>query len=89
QTMDLSQKLDELGATRSSLTDQLKDKEAALAALNQRHDALVNELRAALKSSKSKSALQKHVGQALAHDASAAADATGAATTGRPRHTRK
>jgi len=90
QTMDLSQKLDELGAARSSLLDQIKDKESALAALNQRHEALVNELRAALKTSKSKGALQKRVGQALAHDASAgAAETGGSSTASRPRHTRK
>jgi len=90
QTMDLSQKLDELGAARSSLLDQLKDKESALTALNQRHEALVNELRAALKTSKSKGALQKRVGQALAHDASVgAAEAPGSSTATRPRHTRK
>jgi len=86
QTMDLSQKLDELGAARSALADQLKDKEGALAAMGQRHEALVGELRSALRTAKSKSALQKRVGQALARDA--AADA-GSATAARPRPARR
>jgi chromosome segregation ATPase len=83
QTMDLSQKLEEVGAARSTLADQLKDKTSALANLNQRHEALLNELRASIKTAKSKAALQKRISQALSRDASAAVDA-GAQTAARP-----
>jgi hypothetical protein len=78
QSMDLSQKLDEVGAARSTLADQLKDKEGALAGLTQRHEALVTELRAAVKTAKNKGALQKRVSQALARDAAADAGPTAA-----------
>ncbi len=84
QTMDLSQKLEEVGAARSALADQLKDKISALASLTQRHEALLNELRSALKTAKNKGALQKHVSQALSHDASASALDAGAPTAARP-----
>jgi hypothetical protein len=85
QTMDLSQKLEEVGAARSALADQLKDKASALASLNQRHEALLNELRSALKAAKSKPALQKRISQALSKDASASAPEAGAPTATRPR----
>jgi hypothetical protein len=85
QTMDLSQKLEEAGAARSALADQLKDKESALANLTQRHEALLNELRAAVKAAKSKSALQKRVSQAVSKDVTASAAVAGAATATRPR----
>jgi hypothetical protein len=75
QTMDLSQKLEEEGAARAALADQLKDKESALTNLNQRHEALVKDVRAALRSAKNKSALQKQLSQALSKDASADAAA--------------
>jgi peptidoglycan hydrolase CwlO-like protein len=83
QSMDLSQKLDEVTAARTSLADQLKEKESALASLNQRHETLVNELRSALRTAKGK-ALPKRVSQALAHDASASAPVAGAPTATRP-----
>lgn len=84
QSMDLSQKLEEAGAARSSLADQLKDKESALTNLSQRHEALVTELRAALKTAKNKAALQKRISLALSHDASASAPEAGAPTAARP-----
>jgi hypothetical protein len=84
QSMDLSQKLDEVTAARTALADQLKDKEGALASLSQRHEALLNELRAALRTAKNKSALQKRVGQALSRDASASTPDAGAPTAARP-----
>jgi hypothetical protein len=86
QTMDLSQKLEETGAARSALADQLKDKESALANLNQRHDALVKEVRSALRTAKSKSAMQKQLSLALSKDASAD---TAAPTASRPHSHRK
>jgi hypothetical protein len=86
QTMDLSQKLEEAGAARSALAEQLKDKDSALANLNQRHDALVKEVRAALRTAKSKSVMQKQLSQALSKDASAD---TGAPTASRPHSHRK
>jgi hypothetical protein len=85
QTMDLSQKLEEAGAARSALADQFKDKESALANLNQRHDALLNELRSAIRTAKSKSALQKRVSQALSRDAAASVPDAGSPTAARPR----
>jgi hypothetical protein len=85
QTMDLSQKLEEVGAARSALADQLKDKEGALANLNQRHDALLNELRSAIRTARSKSALQKRVSQALSRDSAASVSDAGAPTAARPR----
>lgn len=85
QTMDLSQKLEEVGAARSALAEQLKDKVSALTNLTQRHEALLNELRSSLKTAKSKVALQKHVSQALSRDASAGALEAGAPTAARPR----
>ncbi len=84
QSMDLSQKLEEVGAARAALADQLKDKESALANLSQRHDALLTELRAAVRTAKNKAALQKRIALALSHDASAAAPDAGAATAARP-----
>lgn len=89
QTMDLSQKLEEVGAARSALADQLKDKESALANLNQRHDTLVKEVRSAMRTAKSKSALQKQLSVALSHDASANAPDAGAPTATRPHSHRK
>ncbi|MGO8969729.1 MAG: hypothetical protein ACLQDQ_09165 [Myxococcaceae bacterium] len=84
QSMDLSQKLDEVGAARSALADQLKDKQSALANLSQRHEALLNELRSALKTAKNKAALQKRISVALSRDASASAPDAGAPTATRP-----
>jgi hypothetical protein len=84
QTMDLSQKLEEVGAARSALTDQLRDKESALSNLTQRHEALLNELRSAVKTAKNKSALQKRVSQAVSRDVAASAADAGA-TASRPR----
>ena len=84
QSMDLSQKLEEVGAARSALADQLKDKESALANLNQRHDLLLNELRSALRTAKNKSALQKRISVALSRDASASTPDAGAPTASRP-----
>ena len=84
QTMDLSQKLEEVGAARSALDDQLKDKVSALASLNQRHEALLSEVRAALKTAKSKGALQKRLSVALTRDAAASAPDAGAPTAARP-----
>ena len=84
QSMDLSQKLDEVGAARSALADQLKDKESALANLSQRHEALLNELRSALRTAKNKASLQKHISVALSRDAAASAPDAGAPTAARP-----
>ncbi len=84
QSMDLSQKLEEVGAARSALSDQLKDKESALANLSQRHEALLNELRSALRTAKNKAALQKRVALALSKDASASPPDAGAPTAARP-----
>jgi hypothetical protein len=89
QTIDLSQKLEEVGAARSALADQLKDKESALATLNQRHDALVKEIRSAVRTAKSKSALQKQLSVALSRDASASTPDAGAPTATRPHSHRK
>jgi hypothetical protein len=86
QTMDLSQKLEEVGAARSALADQLKDKESALANLTQRHDALLKEVRSALRTAKNKGAMQKQLSQALSRDASAD---TAAPTASRPHSHRK
>jgi hypothetical protein len=89
QTIDLSQKLEEVGAARSALADQLKDKESALANLNQRHDALVKEIRSAARTAKSKSALQKQLSVALTRDAAASTPDAGAPTATRPHPHRK
>ena len=89
QTMDLSQKLEEVGAARSALADQLKDKESALANVNQRHDALVKEVRAAMRTAKSKTAMQKQLSAALTHDAAASIPDAGSPTAARPHSHRK
>ena len=86
QAMELSQKLEEAGAARSALSDQLRDKESALTNLSQRHEALLNELKSAVKTAKSKSALQKRVSQAVARDAAASTPDAGAPTASRRSH---
>jgi hypothetical protein len=88
QTMDLSQKLEEAGAARSALAEQLKDKESALANLTQRHDALLKEAHSAMRA-RSKSAMQKQLSIALSHDAAASASDAGTATATRPHPHRK
>lgn len=89
QTMDLSQKLEEVGAARSALADQLKDRESALANLNQRHEGLVKDVRSALRAAKSKSALQKQLSIALSRDAAASTPDARAPTATRPHSHRK
>jgi hypothetical protein len=85
QSVDLSQKLEEVGAARAALADQLRDKESALTNLQLRHEALLGELRSAVKTAKNKSALQKRVSQALAREAAAGAQDAAKPTAARPR----
>jgi hypothetical protein len=68
QAITSSEKTDELRAANTRLTEQVTDKDSALAHLKDRHRHLVTDLRAALRSSKGK-ALSKRVDRILAHDA--------------------
>ena len=74
QAMAAAEKSDELRASSSTLADQVKEKDAALAHLQERHQKLVNDLRTALRTSKGK-ALPKRIETLLARDS--ALDASG------------
>jgi len=78
QAITASEKTDELHAATVRLTEQVADKDSALAHLRDRHRQLVADLRAALKTSKGK-ALLKRVDKILARDA--AVERTEAART--------
>jgi len=75
---------DRKDALRQTMDLSHKDKVSALASLNQRHEALLSEVRAALKTAKSKGALQKRLSVALTRDAAASAPDAGAPTAARP-----
>ncbi len=68
QAITSSEKGDELRAANARLTEQVTDKDSALAHLKDRHRQLVTDVRAALRSSKGK-ALSKRIDRILAHDA--------------------
>lgn len=70
QAMTSSEKADELRASNSALADQVKDKSAALAHLQERHQKLVSDLRSANRTTKGK-ALNKRIDALLAKDAAA------------------
>lgn len=70
QAMTSSEKADELRASNAALGDQLKNKDAALAHLQERHQKLVSDLRSANRTSKGK-ALNKRIDTLLARDAAA------------------
>jgi hypothetical protein len=72
QVIAASEKADELRASTSTLAEQVKDKEAALAHLQERHEKLVSDLRAVVRTSKGK-ALPKRVESLLARDSAAGA----------------
>jgi chromosome segregation ATPase len=72
QAMAASEKTDELRASTATLADQVKDKDAALAHLQERHEKLVTDLRTAVRTSKGK-ALPKRVESLLARDSAAGA----------------
>jgi chromosome segregation ATPase len=80
QAMGSQEKADELRASNGALADQLKDKEAALAHLQDRHQKLVTDLRAANRSSRGK-ALNKRIDALLAKDAAAESVPATPATT--------
>ncbi len=68
QAISASEKTDELRAANARLTEQVTDKDSALAHLRERHRQLVTDLRGALRSTKGK-ALSKKIDRLLAHDA--------------------
>jgi len=68
QAMAASEKADELRASNARLTEQVTDKDSALAHLRERHRQLVTDIRTAVRSSKGK-ALSKRIDRILAHDA--------------------
>jgi uncharacterized coiled-coil DUF342 family protein len=68
QAITSSEKSDEMRAANARLTEQVSDKDAALAHLKERHRQLVTDLRAAMKTTKGK-ALTKRVDKILARDA--------------------
>ena len=70
QAIGSSEKSDELRAANTRLTEQVTDKDSALAHLRERHRQLVTDRRAALKTARGK-ALAKRVGTILARDAAA------------------
>jgi len=70
QAITSSEKSDEMRATNAGLTQQVTDKDSALAHLRERHRQLVADLRAALKTAKGK-VLAKRVSTILARDAAA------------------
>jgi hypothetical protein len=76
QAMSAAEKTDELRASSSTLADQVKDKDAALAHLQERHQKLVSDLRTALRTSKGKT-LQKRIDTLLARDAAVDGSTTG------------
>lgn len=68
QAMTSSEKTDELRAANARLTEQVTDKDAALAHLRERHQQLVSDVRTAVRSSKGKP-LVKRIDRILARDA--------------------
>jgi hypothetical protein len=70
QAMTSSEKADELRASNSAMADQVKNKDAALAHLQERHQKLVSDLRSANRTTKGK-ALNKRIDALLAKDAAA------------------
>ncbi|HVP62512.1 MAG TPA: hypothetical protein VMT11_18285 [Myxococcaceae bacterium] len=68
QAITASEKSDELRAANARLTEEVTDKDSALAHLKERHRQLVADLRSALRSSKGKT-LSKRIERILSHDA--------------------
>jgi hypothetical protein len=68
QAITSSEKSDELRAATTRLSEQVTDKDSALAHLRERHKQLVTDVRAAVKTSKGK-ALVKRLDRILARDA--------------------
>jgi hypothetical protein len=68
QVINSSEKTDELRSTNARLTEQVTDKDAALAHLRDRHKQMVTDLRSAMRSSKGKT-LTKRINSILARDA--------------------
>jgi len=84
QAITSSEKSDELRAANARLSEQVTDRESALAHLRERHHQLVTDLRSALKISKGK-ALSKRIDRILARDGVAEhAEAPQALTTQSP-----
>lgn len=67
QAINSSEKSDELRAANARLSEQVTDRESALAHLRERHRQLVTDIKAALKSTKGK-ALTKKLDRILARD---------------------
>jgi len=70
QAINSSEKSDELHAANARLTEQVTDKDSALAHLRERHRQLVTDIRSALRSAKGKT-LAKRLNTLLARDAAA------------------
>ena len=68
QAITSSEKTDELRAANARLTEQVTDKDSALAHLRERHKQLVTDVRSAMRTSKGK-ALAKKLDRILARDA--------------------
>jgi hypothetical protein len=68
QAINSSETTDELRSSNARLTEQVTDKDAALAHLRDRHKQMVTDLRSATRSSKGK-ALTKRINAILARDA--------------------
>jgi len=68
QAITSSEKTDELRAANARLTEQVTDKESALAHLRERHRQLVTDVRSAVRTTKGK-ALTKKIDRILARDA--------------------
>lgn len=68
QAIGATEKTDELRAANARLSEQVTDKDSALAHLRERHRQLVTDIRSALRSTKGK-ALSKRIDRILAHDA--------------------
>ncbi len=68
QAIGASEKTDELRAASARLSEQVTDKDSALAHLRERHRQLVTDIRSALRTTKGK-ALSKRIDRILAHDA--------------------
>ena len=70
QAITSQEKVDEIRASNSALADQVKDKDAALVHLQERHQKLVADLRSANRNTKGK-ALNKRIDAILAKDSAA------------------
>ena len=68
QAITSSEKTDELRAANARLTEQVGDKDSALAHLRERHQQLVTDVRSAVRTSKGKT-LVKRIDRILARDA--------------------